>query len=78
MNVQRIITDEISIYTGKSNECHSCGSRNLDSGYPPAADSGMTGGLSRLPFDKLPGTTPGTGRTGKAAPTDSNLLSRAQ
>jgi hypothetical protein len=43
MNVQRIVTDEISIYTGKSNECHSCGGRNLDSGYPPAADSGMTG-----------------------------------
>jgi hypothetical protein len=29
--------------------------------------------ISRLPFDELPGTTPGTGRTGKAASTDKNL-----
>ncbi len=32
---------------------------------------------SRLTFDRLPGTTPGTGRTGKAAPTGNRSRRKA-
>jgi hypothetical protein len=43
----------------------------VNPGFPaaggPTADSGMTGGLSRLTFDRF--------RSGKAAPTDSDVLS---